>query len=65
MVRQAKAPKTTIPDLLPEETPPDSLPVLKEQAAKLTETLQGADRDTLSMLVPLLARLLESPTRRR
>ena len=63
--RLAKALGTTIADLLPETTPADSLPVLREQAAKLTETLKQADRETLTMIVPLLARILESPTRRR
>jgi transcriptional regulator with XRE-family HTH domain len=63
--RLAKALGTTIADLLPETAPQDPLPVLQEQAAKLTETLKQADKDTLLMLVPLLARLLESPTRKR
>ncbi len=63
--RLAKALGTTIADLLPETAPTDSLPVLREQAAKLTETLKEADRETLTMIVPLLNRLLESPTRRR
>lgn len=63
--RLAKALGTTIADLLPETGPADSLPVLREQAAKLTETLKESDRETLTMIVPLLARLLESPTRRR
>jgi hypothetical protein len=56
---------TTAPDLLPETGTADSLPVLREQAAKLTETLKEADRETLTMIVSLLARTLESPTRRR
>lgn len=63
--RLAKALGTTIADLLPETEPQDPLPVLRDQTAKLTETLQHADRETLLMLVPLLARILESPTRRR
>lgn len=63
--RLAKALGTTVADLLPETGPADSLPVLREQAAKLTEMLKEADRETLLMLVPLLARILESPTRRR
>jgi transcriptional regulator with XRE-family HTH domain len=63
--RLAKALGTTIADLLPETAPQDPLPVLREQAAKLTETLKEADRETLTMIVPLLARVLESPTRRR
>ena len=63
--RLAKALGTTIADLLPETAPADSLPILRDQAAKLTETLQQADLETLAMIVPLLARILESPTRRR
>lgn len=65
VARLAKALGTTVADLLPEDGPPDPLPVLKEQAGRLAEALGAADRETLSMVVPLLARLLESPTRRR
>ena len=65
VARLAKAVGTSIADLLPEEAVPDSLPLLKEQVSKLSEAMNAADRDTLLMLVPLLARLLESPTRRR
>ena len=65
VARLAKALGTSISDLLPETEPPDPLPLLRVQATKLSETFKAADRDTLSMLVPLLARLLESPTRRR
>jgi hypothetical protein len=32
---------------------------------KLTMTIRVADKETLLMLVPLLARLPESPTRKR
>ena len=65
VARLAKALGTSISDLLPEAETQDPLPLLKEQAQKLTETMKAADRDTLLMLVPLLTRLLESPTRRR
>ena len=65
VARLSKALGTSISDLLPEEAVPDPLPLLKEQLGKLCETMKAADRDTLLMLVPLLARLLESPTRRR
>lgn len=65
VARLAKALETSISDLLPEVSPADPLPLLKDQAGKLAETLRGADRDTLAMVVPLLARLLESPTRKR
>ena len=65
VARLAMALGTTISDLLPEVESPDSLPLLRGQAQKLAETLKESDRDTLLMLVQLLARLLESPTRRR
>ena len=65
VARLAKALGTSISDLLPEEGVPDSLPLLREQVGKLIETMKAADKDTLLMLVPLLSRLLESPTRRR
>jgi transcriptional regulator with XRE-family HTH domain len=53
-------------DLLPTGPAPDPLPALREQARRLFEVLLGAaDRETLLMLNPLLARLGESPTRRR
>ena len=64
--RLAAALGTTAADLLPASEPQDSLPVLKEQARKLFETLiNGGDRETFLLLNPLMARLLESPTRRR
>ncbi len=64
--RLAVALGTTAADLLPVEEPPDNLPVLREQARKLFETLiSEGDRETLLLLNPLMARLLESPTRRR
>lgn len=65
VARLAKALGTSIADLLPEEGMQDSLPLLKEQVGKLSKAMDAADRDTLLMLVPLLVRLLESPTRRR
>ena len=64
--RLAKALGTTTHDLLPAADEPDTLPILKDQAQKLFETLlQMADRETFLMVNPLLARLVESPTRRR
>lgn len=64
--RLAAALGTTAADLLPTTDPPETLPVLKAQATKLFETLlREADRETYLLLNPLLARLLESPTRRR
>ena len=65
VARLAKALGTSISDLLPEAEPQDPLPLLREQVVKLAETMKAADKDTLLMLVPLLARLLESPTRKR
>jgi len=64
--RLAKSLGTTAHDLLPTGDQPDSVPMLRDQAAKLFNTLLGsADLATLTMLCPLLARLAESPTRRR
>jgi transcriptional regulator with XRE-family HTH domain len=64
--RLAVALGTTVHDLLPSEPPKDSLPLLRQQAEKLfAMLLENSDRETLLMLNPLLARLLESPTRRR
>jgi transcriptional regulator with XRE-family HTH domain len=64
--RLAVALGTTANDLLPTADQPDPLPLLREQAGKLFSTLlETADVPTLSMLCPLLARLAESPTRRR
>jgi transcriptional regulator with XRE-family HTH domain len=64
--RLAVALGTTASDLLPAAEPQDSLPVLKEQARKIFETLMNeGDRETFLLLNPLMARLLESPTRRR
>jgi transcriptional regulator with XRE-family HTH domain len=64
--RLATALGTTMADLLPAEAPKDSAGVLKAQAKRLFEELLGkADRDTLLMLNPLLARLVESLARNR
>lgn len=64
--RLAKALGTSAADLLPTSAPPDTLEVLRAQARSLFETLlESADRETLLMVNPLLARLVESPTRRR
>jgi transcriptional regulator with XRE-family HTH domain len=59
--RLAKALGTTGQDLLPTTPSPDTLAVLREQAQRLfSSLLQAADRETLLMLNPLLARLDES-----
>lgn len=64
--RLAKALGTTLSDLLPASQPPNDVPMLQLQARQLLESLlQSTDRETLLMLVPLLARLNESPTRKR
>ena len=60
--RLAKALGTSVADLLPTTATPETLPILREQARALFETLlRTADRETLLMLNPLLARLNESP----
>jgi transcriptional regulator with XRE-family HTH domain len=62
--RLAKALGTTGQDLLPAVPSPDTLAVLREQAQRLfASLLQAADRETLLMLNPLLARLNESMNR--
>jgi len=66
IARLAETLGTTVSDLLPDDVAPDSVAVLQQQAQKLFDgLLASADRDTLLMLCPLLARLGESPTRRR
>jgi len=64
--RLARALGTTTHDLLPTTAAPDTLTVLQAQGRRLFDALlQSADKETLQMLVPLLARLGESPTRNR
>jgi transcriptional regulator with XRE-family HTH domain len=64
--RLARSLGTTAHDLLPSTPPPETAALLKSQATKLFESLLvTADQPTLLMLCPLLARLAESPTRRR
>jgi transcriptional regulator with XRE-family HTH domain len=66
LARLASALGTTPPDLLPAAAQPDSTVMLRDQARKLfDDLLENADQPTLLMLCPLLARLAESPTRRR
>ena len=65
VARLAKALGATVHDLLPDEAV-DDVPLLKERATGLFESLVGqADRETLLLLCPLLSRIAESPTRRR
>lgn len=64
--RLAKALGTTAQDLMPTSPSPDTLAVLREQTQRLfSSLLQAADRETLLMLNPLLARLNESMNRSR
>ena len=63
--RLARALGTTPGDLLPASEPPDTDAVLRERARRQFEALLGvADRETLLLLNPLLARLLEADRRR-
>lgn len=63
--RLATALGTTLTDLLPTTPSPDTLPILQERAQGLFDSLmQRADRETLLMLNPLLARLVESLSRK-
>jgi hypothetical protein len=53
-----------LPALLPMTTPLDTQAVLRQQARQLFKSLvQSADRETLLILYPLLARLNESMNR--
>lgn len=62
--RLATALGTSVNDLLPTSVSPDTQALLKDQARRLFEALVGAaDRETLLMLCPLLARLNESTNR--
>ncbi len=66
VARLAAALGTTVHDLLPAGPPPDADAVLRQQAARQAEALiRAADRETLLMLNPLLARLAESPVANR
>jgi transcriptional regulator with XRE-family HTH domain len=65
VARLAKALGTTTHDLLPASAPPETLTVLRDRAKELFDSLlEAADRETLLMLNPLLARLLESAGKR-
>jgi transcriptional regulator with XRE-family HTH domain len=59
--RLATALSTTIPDLVPATSPPDTDEALRAEAKRLAEMLiKAADRETLLMLNPLLVRLIEA-----
>jgi transcriptional regulator with XRE-family HTH domain len=60
--RLAAALGTTAAGLLPAGPPPDPADLLRREARRLFEALvESADRDTLRLLVPLLARLNDHP----
>ena len=64
--RLARALGTSVSDLLPMAAPPETTEVLTKRARQLFEgLLDGADRETLLMLNPLLAKLAESKSRSR
>lgn len=64
--RLATALGTTAADLLPAGPPPDPADTLRREARRLFDSLVGsADRDTLKLLVPLLARLSSHPVGER
>ncbi len=64
LARLAAALGITVHELLPTTPSPDTLAVLRDRARQLfDELLRSADRETLQMVCPLLARLLESPRR--
>ena len=58
--RLAKALGTTVPELLPAGSSPDTLAVLREQAKRIFDVLlQSGDRETFLLLNPLLRLLAE------
>jgi len=64
--RLAKALAVTIAELVQEMAPPDPIHLIQEQARRLIESIiESGSRDTLSVLLPLLARLAESASRVR
>lgn len=66
VARLATSLGVAIAELLPATAPDDSTTVLRQQARRLADVLvESADRETLQMLCPLLARLAESPARSR
>jgi transcriptional regulator with XRE-family HTH domain len=64
--RLARALGTSVASLLPAPGDPDPLPVLREQAARMLDTLlEKGDRETFLRLNPFLALLVEAATKRR
>jgi transcriptional regulator with XRE-family HTH domain len=63
VARLAKALGAELTELLPTTDPPDPVDVLRIQAQRLFDgLLPAANRETLQLLVPFLARLGESPS---
>lgn len=66
VARLSEALGVPIAELLPATAPDDPTALLRDQARRLAAALiDGADRETLQMLCPLLARLAEAPARTR
>ena len=66
VARLAKAMGTTTNDLMPSTGSPDTMAVLRDHARGLFDALLvAADRETLLMLNPLLARLVQGSERSR
>jgi transcriptional regulator with XRE-family HTH domain len=66
VARLAAALGISVHDWFPSTAPTETVSFLQQQARKLADDLiTSGDRETLLMLCPLLARLGESPTRRR
>lgn len=66
VARLADALGTTVGDLLQNDSKPDDEAFLKKRAKSLFDDLmKTADKETLLWLVPVLARMGESPTRKR
>jgi transcriptional regulator with XRE-family HTH domain len=64
--RLATALATTVADLLPASDPPETMELLRSQTKGLVGTLlEKADRETLLMLNPMLARIVESLSKSR
>jgi transcriptional regulator with XRE-family HTH domain len=64
--RLARALGTSAADLLPGPGEADPLPVLREQAARMLDTLlEKGDREAFLRLNPFLALLVEAATKRR
>jgi transcriptional regulator with XRE-family HTH domain len=63
--RLAKALGISTTDLMPADSIPDPLPVLKEQARKMVDTLlRDGDPEAFSALNPILALLVEAVAKR-